>query len=587
MELKLKPSKENHFPLRGFLIKNPSVKEWMLEIQSLGFALIDVEIYPIPSNKANEIWGSLVITNKNITKQEVGSNELCQAVFSNFYILEKSIILPLLSQNDAKLILSEAIHIFHPEFGLVALESFNIGTLLNAPKEKMQYVFSPEASVFIPTEIHTFQIIPVSEEEVLKKIEENILSQKKKPKDKPLTIFEKGRLSFYKRLFKKTDEKDIHSETEKSGLLKRFLQLKNNLVGESKDNRGIEKMQDDFEDLSDRNQKEIDKLLNLLKNNPEEALKYAIPLDSNSSSRGTNNGEFRMSKMRDRFSLFGGLLGESLFGEMGSSSYGGSIDLGDHYHTLEAQYRKTAEDLIRQGKYEKAAFVYMKLLKDYDAAANALEEGKLYHEAAIIYVKHAKNKAKAAVCYEKGKMIKEAIALYEELNDYEKVGDLYVTINKKELAYKFYHKKISFLIDKNNYINASDLYTNKLNDVKQSQQILLEGWKKNIEATKCLIKYFDTINKNKLKQQYQYIYTKKVAPSKRAAFLSVVLHEYKKKSKHAKYLKKIAYELIAVEAVYNKSIVNELRRFNINDKEIKNDIFRFKTQKKIIKDGLK
>lgn len=55
-------------------------------------------------------------------------------------------------------------------------------------------------------------------------------------------------------------------------------------------------MQQDYEDLERRNQKLVDKFLDLLRNNPAEALKYAIPLDENGSVRGGNNSSFTLSR---------------------------------------------------------------------------------------------------------------------------------------------------------------------------------------------------------------------------------------------------------------------------------------------------
>jgi hypothetical protein len=68
-------------------------------------------------------------------------------------------------------------------------------------------------------------------------------------------------------------------------------------------------------------------------------------------------------------------------------------------------------------------------LKNAHSAGNALETGEHYQEAASVYLKYANNKNKAAECFEKGSMTMDAIGLYKELNQDEKVGDLYITIH--------------------------------------------------------------------------------------------------------------------------------------------------------------
>ena len=129
--------------------------------------------------------------------------------------------------------------------------------------------------------------------------------------------------------------------------------------------------------------------MDLMKNNPEEALKYAIPLDNDNTSRGGDIGEMGWGRRWGNFSLFGN-------SGIGSGSGGGSLDVGDHFQQLERQYYDTARQLIGEKKYKKAAFIYMKLLRNYHLAASTMEQGKHYEEAATIYLKYNNNKEKAA-----------------------------------------------------------------------------------------------------------------------------------------------------------------------------------------------
>jgi len=48
---------------------------------------------------------------------------------------------------------------------------------------------------------------------------------------------------------------------------------------------------------------------------------------------------------------------------------GGTVDFRDEFFRLQNQYRLTAKELKEKGKFKKAAFIYLKLLKDYNAAA--------------------------------------------------------------------------------------------------------------------------------------------------------------------------------------------------------------------------
>jgi hypothetical protein len=54
-------------------------------------------------------------------------------------------------------------------------------------------------------------------------------------------------------------------------------------------------LQQDFEELERRNQKHLDRLMKLFKNNPLEALKYKIPLDNEGYQEG-RMGQLTLSK---------------------------------------------------------------------------------------------------------------------------------------------------------------------------------------------------------------------------------------------------------------------------------------------------
>ncbi|MFK7776027.1 MAG: hypothetical protein AB8F94_28140 [Saprospiraceae bacterium] len=568
MELKLKPSKINVYPTRSFLIRNTSAKEWVLELQRLKISLQEVQIFPIPNITANSIWGCFVITHQNLKSDQVEKNQLCQTVFSNFFIAEKSTLLPNINDSDKTILFAEGIYIFHPEFGIVKLEEqVNFEKLISTPTDNPIEITQPEESAFQPKRISSFYIQPESEEDILENLEKITVPKREKIPHQPLNFFEKGRLAFYKNFFSSKKDKEELTGSEKTEFGEKVDSFLNS-VSDGKNNT-IEDWQEDYENLEERNQKQLDKLLKMLNDNPEEALKYAIPLDPNNSSRGGSQGSFTLNKRWGDLSAFGS--------GSWSGGGGGSIDLGDGYLQLEEQYRKTALVLIAKKEYEKAAFVYLKLLKNPYQAAMTLENGKLYKQAAAIYLKHLNNKIKAAECYEKGNMTYKAIELYEEIEYFSKVGDLYLTLHKRELANQYFTKHANVLMRNSKYFHAAAIFQNKIEDLNGAQNILLEGWEKNFENYQCLIKYYDNITDAKvLKNQYDYIYHQKLTDTNKMTFLKVVEHEFKNKRDLQEHLKNIGYEIIAQEAAKHPHVVHELKKFNLEDKEIVKDISRFK-----------
>ena len=399
-------------------------------------------------------------------------------------------------------------------------------------------------------------------------MEDTFFPKTKKMNEDPLTMIEKGKLSLYKLFFKKNESvKDgkYSKSIEKEGWLGKlesFIKVKFNYKSTL-----VNDLQQDFEELDRRNQKQIDRLMDLFKNDPFEALKYAIPLDESGTNRGGNVSELVLSKRWFEFSLGN---------QANKSDGGGTVNLGDYYYQLQSQYNSTAESLLSQKEYQKAAFVYMKLLKNYIKAAEVLEEGKLYQEAAAIYLKHANNKVKAAECYVKGNLIVDAISLYKELNENEKVADLYRSIGIHDEAYVYYQKVIDEYKNRNQYIKASLVYKNKLADELGAQSLLIEGWRTNKDAFNCLNNYFSHIRDYKLlNHEIKSIYKNDVNDLNREEFLKVIWYEYKKNNELTDSLKEMAYEIISIHAAINPSIVSDLKLFNSEDLELQKDTMRF------------
>ncbi len=424
----------------------------------------------------------------------------------------------------------------------------------------------PADSVFIPMQAKSFQVHSVPAEEVLANMDEHIFPKHKELKDEPLNFFEKARLALYKLVFSsKGKDKELTATgtpggTGLFGKLGAFIE--SILGGESK---WANKIHQDLENLEERNQSQIDKLMELFRNNPDEALKYAIPLDTTGSNRGGNNAAINLSRWHD-FSLF------DSYTRSGNAA--GGLDM--HYYELQKQYNATAEALILQKEYKKAAFIYMKLLKNYHSAAETMEAGKYYQEAATIYLKHANNKQKAAECYEKGNMITDAIGLYIELDENEKVGDLYAGIGRRKQADVYFEKVADNYKAKDQFLKASLIYRDKMHNAGAGQSILLEGWRTNKDAFNCLNNYFTNIGDVRtLGNEIRSIYAKDVDHSNRQIFLQAMRHEYGKENELADSIKEIAYEIVAAHVTVNPAIVSELRAFNTKDKELTKDTTKF------------
>ncbi|MBP6386800.1 MAG: hypothetical protein KA313_02530 [Pseudarcicella sp.] len=562
MELLFKPAKNNTLPLHGFLIQSKSAKDWLIVLQKLGISLANTVVYAIPDNTPNSIWGCFV--NQKIDSHNLpNSIVLCQSKEKKLFIPENCLIFPELNSSEIDRLFASNAHVFHPDFGLFEMEeAVNWSEILKISEEKNIEISMPHFSSMMPQKIRKLEIKPLPPDELLEKMSEEFFPAKEKFEDKPLSLSEKIKHQILKPLFKKSDSETKKLENKNYTFLKKLM----NLLPKGKNK--LDKMHQDYEDLEKRNQSEMDKLMDLFKNNPEEALKYAIPISTDGIERGGFDGSFSMNK---RWSSF------NIFGRSKDEGSGGVTIQDEEINRLQKQYSETAEYLIKAKNYQKAAFVYFKLLNNKYLAAQTLENGKLHAEAASIYLKHLNNKEKAANCYENGKMTSEAIKLYLELENNEKAGDLYRTINQEKNAIKQY-KIVADKYEKNEqFVKVSLLFRDKINDFAAAQNYLLKGWQKQKDAFNCLNNYFANINDvEKLEFEIEKIHLQETNEHNKADFLKVLKHEVKKDVKIAQQSREIAYQIVAELGAKNTHLINELSHFN-KDSQLINDIVRFKS----------
>ncbi|MGF2411353.1 hypothetical protein [Ferruginibacter sp.] len=571
MQLQIKPYHTNTFPLAGILIKSGQVKHWLQQLQSLSVDLQQVNVFAIPGAAANSLWGCFVpLAESKWKDKSLNANQPCQCVYNNLYIPQYSTLYPIISAAEAAKLFPATPHILHPEFGLVALDSpVNWGELLALPDKAAVAITTPAAPFFIPRNIQRLEIKALPPEELLQAMEETAFPKKQAFNDKPLNWAEKIKLVILRSLFTSNKQESAAAQRKKTGLMTALEKIASKLMpGKT---QWMNKLEQDMEQLEKRSQTEMEKLMELFKNNPEEALKYAIPLDEDGTNRGGNFGSFEMSRRWGNFDLFG---------RQPVSGSGNSVFSMDTYVKLQQQYTKTAQSLIEQKDYQKAAFVYMKLLKNNPMAAQTLEEGKLYPEAASVYLKYLQNKQKAAECYEKGQMITDAIVLYKELKQNEKVGDLYIAQQKQKEAFEQYQLVADEHINAGKFVKASLLYRNKMNNVGPAQDLLLQGWRADKDAFNCLNNYFQNIEEPKLLlRAIENIYEKETSPDNKPVFLTALKYEQKKDEQLAHRTKEIAYEIVAELAETHPDIVSELKNFN-EDKSLIKDVMRYKAQKR-------
>ncbi len=162
---------------------------------------------------------------------------------------------------------------------------------------------------------------------------------------------------------------------------------------------------------------------------PSRALRHAFPMapaDSRNRSVGWGN---RLPWSRAIYNLRD-LLGRPARGQ----PVGVWRARPDLVEALTREYRKAAEQAIRDGDFRRAAYIYGKLLGDDRLAAQALQRGGLHRDAAILYWKKINDLAAAAQAFEAAGEADKAIELYRQLGRHESAGDLLRRIGEEDAA---------------------------------------------------------------------------------------------------------------------------------------------------------
>lgn len=599
MELKLRINTKNTFPKGGVFIKSGLAKVWLQEIQSIGLPFHLVKAFPVPGANVNELFGCLLVLDQSRTKIDtIGKNYYCQLIENKLFIPENTIVTPQLTKAEWHSLFSEHYHFMHPDIGLVELkDEVSWIDLLETPILKEIDILEPSKTVYIPLHIESLRY-EANTEEILESIEkpfsndealeelpfdmEKLMQGNQKETDKFLELLDKNPELALKMAIPldtlKTARGGFGGKLSFEGIGSGSAAG----AGGSFSGGGGKTINES----TDSGCGAFTIVLTLAF-----ASIFLLNMRSCSSSGTSSSG---MNPFVALVLILGALvliiaMAVNDSGSAGSSrsysapkrqpsgSGGSALIDSERFSTIQNRYEKMAEEFKERKDYAKAAHVYMKLLKNYYKAADVLEEGDLYSEAAAVHLKYCNNKNKAAECYEKGHVYKQAIELYRELNQNEKVGDLYTILKDKPEADKFYGKVIEEYKGSNQFVKASFVYKDKIKNIEGAQEVLISGWRSNKDAFNCLNNYFVNIESTeKLSGAITSIYETEVSAENSELFLKAMKQEFKKHEDLEEITKNIAYEIVADQITIKPDIASELLAFNEKNKSMLKDVMKYK-----------
>lgn len=553
-------------------LRGNSIQEWIEEMDHWSIDPDTFHCYAIPSSIGSvDPAGLFVVFSDPEIAKALPLKVPYGKIGRQLFIPSNATIFPAFSEKELDSNLAWEVQVFHPGIGLIGFshqDEINLHELLILGEEK-ETDWSLAQTGLKPDPRLTHVSIPPSVVNLMNSLKQDMGS---KPIDQIPDDGQEG-----------DSETGIMSTLGQAGLmgLSAASAMLGGLFGGSEENKNQEPgffdklqqwSQQQLDSLQQRRNRELNRLLRMFETNPDEALKYALPVDSPYHNRGTPPPSDRLGPRSTNFDL-------SQLGGGQSTDY---WQVDQFYHELRKKYQESAQKAIQEGDFRKAAYIYAHLLGNYRAAANALRQGNMFREAAILFKEHLKDLKSAAVCFEKGGLLLEAIDLYQELNQQEKAGDLYQILGQTESANQCYQYCVDQALQRENFIEAARLLKDKLQDETQAKGVLLEGWSRNKRSSACLTTYADLIVRDpeeSLPIHLQDIYRNRTSHEQKELFLKVLvaLNERYRNADLLDQTRDIGYEILSEQASAGEfSQLPLLKEFLPDDGLIRSDVHRYR-----------
>ncbi len=463
-----------------WLIPGDDPVAWLTEICNWPVDQSKLKLFILPEAHSPVTPAALLVATPETLLPSVVHHALpCRRIFNKLAILSCTRLRYPITKSDEQILVPHDFAFLHPSLGLISFEKEDALTLLDLLE-------SPEISSRNWSMAHPGEplspglqgisvILPDDPGSVIEEGQEDIGSENpedlpKRSGENPLsnTLSDLAKLpndAFFKGVQKFTN---LFPQTS---LTPTWLNHLESWAGRHISN------------LSSSQNREIARLLDLLKNDPEKGLKFALPLgDHGPQGRGSAAGSGGLGMRKVNFNL------SSLFNSGGAIA-SWMLDPVD-YAQLTGAYRSAANREIQLGRFRRAAYIFANLLGDFSSAANALQQGRLFREAAVIYEKKLKDHHATALCFREGGLTEDAIRLYEEIEDFEALGELYAELNRLEQSQTAFENALDRYLETGHPKDAARLARQKFNDDQRALTIYRDAWPSSGEATVCLREEF-------------------------------------------------------------------------------------------------
>jgi hypothetical protein len=579
VNIRLNYTDEEKHPITAAYLQGNDPGNWIREIARLKIPLEQVSCFIVPEGiHSRKPVGLLVVfhAKPGCNKLDIALPYRC--IENKLFLPLNAFLFPEVAADELKGLLLYNTMLFHPHIGLVGFEDterLSVEELLEIKPAKYSLWKAPINSEPLFPVLNRIRVNQPHADQMLEALQENVSS-------KPLEdIKEEGKRNAFEKLMDKISLKGLKVIR---AILSRFSKRdsKENNPNNTKDastkstfNKWVNEK---IADLEKRREDELKRLLSMFEENMDEALQYAIPLSSSYLNRGEAPKSASLSKQDINFN----------WKFLGGGGKADVWDVGNYYHELRNKYLKAAAKELANKNFKRAAYIYAHLLNDFHSAALALKSGGMYREAALLYKDHLKNESAAAECLEQGGLYTEAIEVYQKLERYEKVGDLYTLLNQKQKADEFYERCVKSALKDNDYLEASRIQQEKKKEYEKATDTLLQGWTHSWQKENCLVRYFDRLAENpelNLIPYVQSVYYYKTPKHQRSSFLNVIsqLADKTKDKELRNATKEMAYVIVSEQLQKGHAEnLHKLKHFIPEDKFALQDFSRYTSSSKSI-----
>ncbi len=469
----------------AWLLPGDDAAGWLRELAAAGLATPSTALFVFPSGDARRLRGVLVVPGTAGTAWQVSARWQPYArLAGRLYLPVNAALAPAVGESELAALLADdrCVYVFHPVVGLIAFDAARTlrasDLLVAQPPRTVDWNHARPGIGYVkrltavePTQQFDFNSL-------LEAGRDDIGSEPIDVERLPKSPLEPGEGMLAKRL--------LGGGAALAALVQQLAKFAPKAANATKWVNALQAWagkirEKHLQGLDAIRNREILRLMRLLEENPDEGLRYALPLTAD-PHRGLGAPGGRLTERNVGYS---------------SRGSGGPADLWNlreqHKQRLHQRYRQLATRELQLGRHGRAAYILASLLGDYVAAASALEQGLLFREAATIYQQRLHRPLEAAHCLQRGGLLSEAIGLYEELQEWETAGDLYLRIEQFEAAAAAFESAVVQRHSAGDHLSAARLLEQKLHAADRAADELWSGWPTAKQAAQCLQAYFELL----------------------------------------------------------------------------------------------